>query len=257
MKYLYSYQSITRFAKPVIWHTYLLRIDPQENSCQRLVQQSVFLEPGGREGTGTDGLGNKIRYGTVMEPHTGFAYVSSGIVELADEYCIPDEGSVAPYKAATTLTQMSEDMQKWLSRVKQKGSVLEQALTLSHRLYRRMKYVPLSTQNATSAAQAFGQKKGVCQDYAHILLALCRARGLTARYVCGLIEGEGSTHAWVEVYGEDRCWRGVDPTHDTLITTGYIKLAHGRDVNDCPVNRGLYRGYTQEENQVRVIVTEL
>lgn len=256
-KYLYNYQYITRFQSPVFWHSCLLRISPVENGFQKVVQQAVFLEPQGKMNSGSDVWGNKILYGTLMEPHTGFTFVSSGIIEQADAYCLPDEGCVSAYTVPSSLTAMSEAMNHFLQASVQGDSIMEKAQSLSHALHGYMSYVPQSTQNGTSAAEAFLQKKGVCQDYAHILLALCRAAGMAARYACGLMEGEGSTHAWVEVYGEDRCWRGLDPTHDKIITTGYIKLAHGRDVNDCPLNRGLYRGFTQEENTVRVIVNEI
>ena len=256
-KYLYSYQYITRFLKPVFWHSYLLRITPQENCFLKVMQKSVFLEPQGKMNSDKDFWGNEILYGTLMDSHSGFTYVSSGIVEQTAEYCIPDEGNVALYRVPTSLTQMNPAMEDFLQGLKLEGTVVEQALTLSHALHHFMEYVPQSTQNGTRAAEAFLQKKGVCQDYAHILLAFCRACGMAARYVCGLIEGEGSTHAWVEVYAEDHCWWGIDPTHDLKITTGYIKIAQGRDVNDCPVNRGQYRGFTQEECLVRVIVNEI
>lgn len=76
---------------------------------------------------------------------------------------------------------------------------------------------------------------GVCQDFAHVMLAACRAEGFLARYVSGMVPGEGETHAWVEVY-EDGHWHACDPTFNKPADEGYIKLAHGHDTNDSAVN---------------------
>ncbi|MGM9675601.1 MAG: transglutaminase family protein [Bacteroidaceae bacterium] len=97
--------------------------------------------------------------------------------------------------------------------------------------------------------------EGVCQDYAHLLVAACRASGIRARYVNGLTVGEGATHAWVEAY-EDGQWIGLDPTAGRCIDYGYIKIAHGRDVGDCPSNRGRISPFTRETLSVSVRVEE-
>ena len=83
-----------------------------------------------------------------------------------------------------------------------------------------------------------------------------RAAHIPARYVNGFIEGEGATHAWVEVY-DDGAWWGIDPTHNRPIEWGYIKLSHGRDAEDCPVNRGVFTGAASQTAEIRVIVEEL
>lgn len=119
-----------------------------------------------------------------------------------------------------------------------------------------MCYSPGSTQIDTTAIEVFQQRKGVCQDYAHILIAMCRACGIPARYVNGFMQGVGVTHAWVEVLVNGE-WRGIDPTNNRLIEYGYIKLAHGRDAMDCRVNRGVFTGNATEQTEIRVIVEEL
>ena len=107
----------------------------------------------------------------------------------------------------------------------------------------------------TTASDVMRHRKGVCQDYAHLMTALCRMAGMPARYVCGLMKGEGQTHAWVEVH-DGQCWYAFDPTNDTAIASGYIKLAHGRDALDCPVSRGTYLGVSTEETFISVKVQE-
>ena len=119
-----------------------------------------------------------------------------------------------------------------------------------------MVYQPGSTDVFTTAAKAFELGQGVCQDYAHITLALLREAGIPARYVCGLLSGEGATHAWVEWF-DSGVWLALDPTHDRAVEYGCIKIAHGRDSADCPVNRGIFTGRVQQRNSVSIKVEEL
>lgn len=114
-----------------------------------------------------------------------------------------------------------------------------------HAVYCHLTYERFATHNGTTALEVFQNRKGVCQDYAHLMIAACRSCSIAARYVNGLVVGEGETHAWVEVH-DGRSWLGFDPTHDHVISTGYIRLAHGRDVSDCPSNRGRFYGWTSE-----------
>ncbi len=112
-------------------------------------------------------------------------------------------------------------------------------------VFDHMRYVPDVTNVATTAAQAFAQRTGVCQDYAHIMLALCRLNGLAARYVSGHLIGEGGTHAWVEVIGDPLgdgmvpVW-GFDPTHRRTTTLNYVFVAAGRDFADVTPTSGCF-----------------
>jgi transglutaminase-like putative cysteine protease len=95
----------------------------------------------------------------------------------------------------------------------------------------------------TTAAAAFEIRKGVCQDFAHVMLALLRECGLTARYVSGHLLGEGGTHAWVEVLLPDAGGGLVvafDPTHARRTTLGYIVVAVGRDYADVAPTSGAF-----------------
>ena len=98
-------------------------------------------------------------------------------------------------------------------------------------------------------------KKGVCQDYAHILIALLRMMRIPARYVVGMMIGEGFSHAWVEMEADGR-WYGLDPTNDVLVGENYIKISHGRDYNDCIVNKGVFTGMASQKQDISVIVCE-
>ena len=96
----------------------------------------------------------------------------------------------------------------------------------------------------------------MCQDYAHILLALCRREGLTARYVAGTIPGEGETHAWIEVWHEGR-WKGFDPTNDRETDESYLTFAVGRDAEDCSLSRGVFIGAGNQNQYIRCEMTPI
>ena len=97
---------------------------------------------------------------------------------------------------------------------------------------------------------------GVCQDYSHILLSLCRMERIPARYVVGLLMGEGLSHAWVEVCSGGR-WIALDPTNNLVVDDQHIKISSGRDYKDCMINQGLFVGRTTQRQDVHVSVTEL
>jgi transglutaminase-like putative cysteine protease len=132
-------------------------------------------------------------------------------------------------------------------------------------VYERMRYVADVTTVATTAACAFAQGTGVCQDYAHVMLAICRASGLAARYVSGHLLGEGGTHAWVEVIGppladgRSPVW-GFDPTHRRTTTSSYVFVAAGRDFADVTPTSGRfvapYIGRFSTSRSVEVVAAE-
>jgi transglutaminase-like putative cysteine protease len=121
------------------------------------------------------------------------------------------------------------------------------AFALGHQVFRRMEYATRSTHIGTTAAEAWAGGRGVCQDYAHVLLALCRASGLPARYVSGFLPGEGAMHAWVEAFvppggADGGGWIGLDPTHDRWANERYVAVAVGRDYADITPTSGTFYG---------------
>jgi len=119
----------------------------------------------------------------------------------------------------------------------------ERACAWSHRA---LTYAYGVTGVRTSAAEAAAGGRGVCQDYAHVMLAVCRAAGLPARYVSGHLVGEGGSHAWVEVIVADAARPGraeavaFDPTHDRRAGAGYLTVAVGRDYGDVAPTSGTF-----------------
>lgn len=255
-KYLYNYQTIIHFSSPVTNHFFSLRCMPCVNACQQVVKRDMFLHPSDYLIYGADAWGNPLQYGSRAEAHDAFIFVSSGEAKLSP-YCIPEITSGDVFRVESALTGVSDSLKAFLAEAgPKKDDALDCALRLSEKIHDYMCYAPGTTQINTTAMEAFQQRKGVCQDYAHILIALCRACGIPARYVNGFMQGTGVTHAWVEVLVNGE-WRGIDPTNNQLIEYGYIKLAHGRDALDCRVNRGVYTGHPTEQTEIRVIVEEL
>jgi transglutaminase-like putative cysteine protease len=125
-------------------------------------------------------------------------------------------------------------------------SDVDLAVAVGGWVYRHMRYSFDLTDPSTTAGQALIAAQGVCQDYAHLMVALCRLLGIPARYVSGHLLGEGGTHAWVEVLQpaagglvEITAW---DPTHDRSTDNRYLTVAAGRDYRDVAPVSGVYRG---------------
>jgi transglutaminase-like putative cysteine protease len=112
----------------------------------------------------------------------------------------------------------------------------------------------------TTAGEALADGRGVCQDFAHVMIGACRARGVPARYVSGYLHdtranGDGESHAWVDVH-VGNTWLSLDPTHDTAQTEHYVRVGVGRDYADVPPSRGVYRGTATETLEVAVTIRE-
>ncbi len=130
-------------------------------------------------------------------------------------------------------------------------SVFAYGQALSAAIYAQFSYVPGATDVSTPLHQFVAQKRGVCQDYAHLMLACARARGIPARYVSGYVwsggdpatHGAGATHAWVELYLPHASqWLGFDPTNNIIVADHHVKVGVGRDYADVPPTKGLLRG---------------
>ena len=258
-QYFYSYQTINRFGHMIERHQYRLRCIPPDTHCQRRMRQAFYLYPGGCTTHTTDVWGNPVQYGLCPDAHDRFVTVSSGVMATWP-YALPEQAPWALYLCPTPLTDLHSCQLAGIAEEQTAAAptadALERAYQLTELVATHMTYMPGSTTPATTAAQAAAMAQGVCQDYAHILVGLCHRQGVPARYVCGFVEGTGQTHAWVEVW-HDGVWYGLDPTHNCRITYGYVKLAHGRDANDCPVNRGVFAGCTTQQTEIRVILEEI
>lgn len=113
----------------------------------------------------------------------------------------------------------------------------------------------------TTVDEILKHKKGVCQDFAHLLLQLLRTAGIPSRYVSGYIcpnkngmRGEGATHAWVEIWLTGRGWLGIDPTNNMWVTNTHVRLAVGRSFVDCTPAKGTFKGIANQKLNVYVSI---
>lgn len=127
---------------------------------------------------------------------------------------------------------------------------LEFALKLNEHIYSTMEYVSGATNVQTTAEKILTHRTGVCQDYTHLMLAICRYHGIPARYVSGYIysgensafRGDAATHAWLEVKFPGLPWVGLDPTNNVVAAEQHIRIAVGRDYRDISPLKGVYIG---------------
>ena len=128
------------------------------------------------------------------------------------------------------------------------------ALAMMHFVHRHVKYESKSTHVHTHMSDVLRDKRGVCQDFAHVMLGLCRALKIPALYVSGYLAAEiaSATHAWTEVLIPGIGWRGLDPTHNCQTDGNYVKIAVGRDYADVPPITGNYKGTTDRKMEVSV-----
>lgn len=247
------------FSEPVQRHQFTLRMIPQSDERQTISACRVDLKPECVCGDGIDSFGNRYLYGEIEHLHSEFRVEVSGTAEVRGDVQLPCNKQMielAPYRFASQYTRAGDALKKYYEchGLRQGEGATAFAARLLHQIYEDMEYVQGVTDIRTTAEEALAGRKGVCQDYAHIMLALCRMADVPARYVVGMMQGEGYSHAWVEVCADGR-WYGIDPTNNKVVDDTYIKISQGRDYQDCIVNRGTFRGNGTQTQRVRVVVT--
>ncbi len=141
-----------------------------------------------------------------------------------------------PSRAAPFAPQLLE-----IARAHRALASRERARTFNQLVFESLGYTSQTSERPDNAAQIWAHQRGTCADFAHVLLALCRASGLAARYVAGFGPAPGALHAWVEVAFEGT-WHGFDPTQGREAVGLYLPVATGRDFYDCAPHQGRFRG---------------
>jgi len=249
----FQYQTELLFSSPASEHRFILRILPPNDSRQRIRNPSWRIDPSPTVWRTTDGFGNNALSGFINAPHNHFRFGIEATAEVSDAPYIvcpePERVLLCPTELAgihgggvqSTLANFYNETAQSAPNGATPSDTLERVQYFSHAVHTCLRYERGITTNTTTAQQAFDGGVGVCQDYAHILLALLRHGGIPCRYVAGLASDYGETHAWVEAWIGDRYY-GIDPTRDKLIDEGYIALSRGRDFEDCSVERGVFKG---------------
>lgn len=255
----FTYEMLFTFSEPVWKHRYTLKCMPTDSGCQRIEDGKLSIEPAFPYTETTDSFGNRVFYGTIEEPHQRFAVKVSGraVTGLAayEEALPPHRLGIFRYPSG--YTKPGRYLKEYMAShvFAEDMSAYDRGVFLMHKLHRDFAYEKGATNFLTTAEEAMALKKGVCQDYAHILIALLRMMKIPARYVVGMMTGEGFSHAWVEMEADGR-WYGLDPTNDVLAGDNYIKISHGRDYDDCIVNKGVFTGTAAQKQDISVVVLE-
>lgn len=257
------YMQIT-YAEQVAKCHYTIKCIPMNTNRQHLEDLIIDIEPRNKMSRGEDSFGNQTIYGKVNEEHDYFRFrITGNVITGIKEYeHMGNEVSVGIYRYPYGLTRPGEKICSYYESIKgsledkQALSDYEKGIILMHRLYQDFIYEKNVTNVKTNAEEALVIGKGVCQDYAHIFITLCRMAGIPARYVAGMLLGEGYSHAWVEVLSKGR-WYALDPTNNTIVDDTHIKLGIGRDASDCLINRGVLNGGGNQKQTIKVCVTEI
>jgi transglutaminase-like putative cysteine protease len=143
--------------------------------------------------------------------------------------------------------------------------LMETLFAINLALFREYQYVPGSTGLETTPYEVFTSKKGVCQDFANLFICMARLLGIPARYVCGYVfvdkQGErrpqsNASHAWLQVYIPNVCWKAFDPTNGILPTIDHVRVAYGRHYRDATPTAGMLNTSAQETMTIDVQVRD-
>ena len=257
------------------------RMHPRSDSNQRCLSFTLSVSPRCRVFSYRDHLGNNVHHFDIPGDHSQLVIVAEALVEqqpLGDvpHFLSPDawqeldhlvgEGDywemLLPSEYAKETPALVE-LAKGFD-IRRRDDPLMLLREVNTRLFDYFNYVPRSTRVDSPIDEAIESRNGVCQDFAHTMIALVRPLGIPCRYVSGyLYHGErdtdrsvsDATHAWVEAFLPHLGWVGFDPTNNLLAHERHIRTALGRDYADVPPTTGTYRGRTESELYVAVQVT--
>lgn len=269
-------EHLTQFEydRPVFETATEVRLQPigSPDSPQQLKSFDLEIVPGARVYNYPDFYGNMVHYFTLLPPHESLEIQATAVVETGSG-TFPadprDQINLFDYQSQCRYIVFSEAAQIFAASLVVGEPVLT-GLPLAEKICRtineQFQYQKGVTTVYSTVEQVLEQKSGVCQDFAHVMITVCRILGLPTRYVSGYLylggqEGrqEGASHAWCEVLdAENQQWVGFDPTHSTIkVDERYIKIGHGRDYGDIPPVKGTYKGRAAESLNVKVYVTAI
>ena len=258
----YEYRMKISYEEEISKCYYTIKSIPADDYRQKGMSYEISIAPPVRYAEGMDSFGNRQIYGCENIPHDVFEYGIKGMVETKEgNHCDRiSENRLGMYKYPYGKCVPGEKILAFAKEIEcdvvNMETTEEKCRCLMEKLSKKLTYEKGCTGVDTSAEEAFGLGKGVCQDFAHIYICLLKIFGIPARYVCGLIVGEGESHAWVEA-ACDGFFIGVDPTYNKEIDENYIKLGVGRDAMDCTINRGVMWGGGKQQQEISVLVERL
>lgn len=279
----YSIRHITRYRydAPVRESVMQLYVQPKSEGMQRLQSFQVASSPRASLQAYTDHFGNAVYHFDVPGTHQELSVEAEAEVEVQAAPAPPEwvdesawdvlrspqiTGEHFDMLAPHGLTKPTPLLSKFLNErgLGKTGDPMTTLRRLNRGLFDAFGYSPEETDVDSPIDVALAKRKGVCQDFAHIMLASVRSWGIPARYVSGYLytkrdagdrSAADATHAWVEALVPGNGWIGFDPTNNVLAGERHIRVAVGRDYSDVPPVRGVFKGPANSELAVAVRVT--
>ena len=279
----YSIRHITRFrySNPVRETVMELKMQPRSESAQALRNFQIATLPRAQLYAYTDHFGNAVYHFNVLREHAELRIEAQSVVEVSHAPPLPPAADSLEWQRYNGLNLRAEhydlletsaficpspELTRFVAAHKlqrPEGDTLTALKKLNALIYGAFDYEVGVTQVHSPIAQALAQGRGVCQDFAHIMIAIARSWGIPARYVSGYLyhrrqdkdrSGDDATHAWVEAYLPSFGWVGLDPTNNIMAGERHIRVAVGRDYADVPPTRGTFKGGAESELGVAVTV---
>jgi transglutaminase-like putative cysteine protease len=278
----YSIRHLTRFrySQPIGESIMETRMHPRSDAHQHCLTFSLSVSPRCRVFTYRDHLGNNVHHFDIPGEHNQLVIVAESVVETQD---LPEPPRFLSTDAWAALDDLIESGDYWEMLLPSTFAVETPAVTLlasqmgvtrrddplmlvhelNQRLFDYFEYVPSHTRVDSPIDEAIVSGKGVCQDFAHAMIALLRHVRIPARYVSGYLyrsreshdrSTPDATHAWVEALMPHLGWVGFDPTNNLVAHRRHIRTALGRDYADVPPTHGIFRGKAASELYVAVHV---
>lgn len=248
------------------------RLTPVTGPRQTVLSSSLEVSPRVTPFRYTDAFGTTVHSFDLHQPHDHLTVVGNSHTETAPPVAIVNQlgwkelhserckDRYFEYLQLTPLVDVDDEMLAELDFIQGAEDPFAAANAIFDLVRDRLTYMTGSTEVSTTASDAFGAGQGVCQDFAHVSLALLRSVGIPARYVSGYVHmrpdarlGEtvrGESHAWVDVWTGD--WWGYDPTGDVAVGERHVVVATGRDYRDVAPLKGVYAGAALDKLEVKV-----
>jgi transglutaminase-like putative cysteine protease len=257
--------------------------DNTVSTLQRVIKRRLDLDPQVAVDSYVDFFGNSVEFFSIPFRHTRLVVKASAEIEtlppvdpgpvldisLAEARQIGNSRMIElhDYLQPTEQVELHHILLPLRKNFFRTSDRLGEALlSLNQWIFSHFEYVPGSTDVSTPLKQVVKQRKGVCQDFAHLMLSILRTYGIPARYVSGYIEahdptvsdpalvGATASHAWVEVFLPGGLWWGLDPTNNQVAGERHVRVAVGRDYRDCAPLKGTYKGALDQKLRVLVSV---